>query len=131
MSFAVFELLKELGLGLVVQIRILGVLHVLVPHRRVHDLRLRLNGLAHALADAQGLAFISRLGLQALLRQGLSDLNFQRGGLRTPVDLGTLCMVQRFLDGTLERLGVLYSDNLVDPVAKTGHLLATLVQSIL
>lgn len=40
-------------------------------------------------------------------------------------------MVQRFLDGTLERLGVLYSDNLVDPVAKTGHLLATLVQSIL
>lgn len=79
MPLAVFELLKELGLRLVVEVSILGVLHVFVPDGRVDDLCLRLHRLAHTLVDRQRDNFVLRLLLATL--QLVRLLCFLGGGI--------------------------------------------------
>ena len=53
MSFAIFELLEELRLRLVVQVRVLRVLNVLEPDSRVDRFGGQLRRRAHALVDRQ------------------------------------------------------------------------------
>ena len=48
---AIFKLLKELRLGLVVQVGVLCVLYILKPNSRVNDLGVRLHRATHALID--------------------------------------------------------------------------------
>ena len=52
--FAILELLEELALRLVVEVRVLRLLDVAQPDGRVDDLRLHLHAAAHALADGEG-----------------------------------------------------------------------------
>ena len=48
---AVFELLKELRLCLVVEVSILSLLYILKPNGRVDNLRVCLNSATHTLID--------------------------------------------------------------------------------
>jgi hypothetical protein len=52
-SLAVFKLLEEFGLSLVVEVRVLCLLHISHPDSRVHDLTVLLDALGHALRDRQ------------------------------------------------------------------------------
>ena len=51
MSLAIFKLLEELRLSLVVQVGVLCVLDILKPNSRVNNLRVCLYGATHALVD--------------------------------------------------------------------------------
>ena len=53
MSFAVLELLVELGLSLIVEVGILELFHVSNPNCTVQNVTLLLHCLAHALANGQ------------------------------------------------------------------------------
>ena len=61
MSFAVFKLLIELGLSLIVQVGILELFHVTDPDCTIQNVTLLLYGLAHALTYGQGMRAVTIL----------------------------------------------------------------------
>ena len=132
MPLAVFELLEELGLRLVVEVGVLGVLHILEPYGRVDYLGLSLHGAAHALVNREGYAVLH--GQHATRRQFLLcllHLSLKGGVLLSHANPGSLSSIHLIRGRLTDYIVVLYTDDLIDTVPESGHFLAALMQIIL
>ena len=143
MPLAIFKLLKELWLSLVIEVGILCVLDILKPDSWINDFRVCLHGATHALIDRKGHAVFHgiacggiKIGLvcgtrcQLLLR--FLHLSFKvRVLLTTLTNSASLCCIHLVLGCLFDDVVVLQAYYLVDTITEAGHFLALLMQQIL